>query len=76
MNSIEPPKFEVDGPFKAAPLTGLSIAAPSISLRDYFAAEAMQGYSANPECYSSSYETLAEMAYKQADAMMKAREQS
>ncbi len=44
------------------------------ALRDYFASSAMQGLmSADPES-RWSYEECAKYAYKQADAMLKARE--
>ena len=42
-----------------------------MTLRDYFAAKAMQAIMANPHW---TPEGIAEAAYKQADAMMKARE--
>ena len=45
-----------------------------MSLRDYFAAKAMQGISANTECNERTFEEIAEISYKQADAMLKARE--
>ena len=44
-----------------------------MTMRDYFAAKAMQGFYSS-SYYNESYDTLSEMAYKQADAMMKARE--
>ena len=57
---------------------------PGMSLRDYFAAKAMQGYLANPwqaqeldSTGDSSREqmaTVAEISYVMADAMLKARE--
>ena len=40
-----------------------------MTLRDYFAAQAMQGMLNN----STHYESVAKYAYKMADAMMKAR---
>jgi hypothetical protein len=43
-----------------------------MTLRDYFAALAMQGMEARHA--SGTYESRAALAYKQADAMMKARE--
>jgi hypothetical protein len=44
-----------------------------MTLRDYFAAKAMQGLYASS--YSAeSYATISEMAYNQADSMLKARE--
>ena len=53
-----------------------------MTLRDYFAAKAMQGMFANPddshENYDLSYDDyvkeIARCAYKMADAMLKARE--
>jgi hypothetical protein len=46
-----------------------------MTLRDYFAAKAMQGWLANSQTsYDASYEKLAEIFYGMADAMMKARE--
>jgi hypothetical protein len=44
---------------------------PGISIRDYFAAKAMQTIAANPHW---TEEGIAEAAYKQADAMLRARE--
>ena len=49
---------------------------PGMSLRDYFAAAALQGLSAN-NCYPIANLTVSEMAvlaYRQADAMLAARE--
>ena len=46
-----------------------------MSLRDYFAAKAMQGILANPESVIQTYESGAKEAYEMADAMLKAREQ-
>lgn len=44
-----------------------------MTLRDYFAAKALQGLCANPE-YGGNNEFRANAAYSMADAMMKARE--
>jgi hypothetical protein len=44
-----------------------------MSLRDYFAAKAMQGMSANPYYDDYEFDTVAEMAYAQAEAMLDAR---
>jgi hypothetical protein len=47
-----------------------------MTLRDYFAAKAMQGYCSNQQHTSScTVELTADCAYEMADAMMKAREQ-
>jgi hypothetical protein len=43
-----------------------------LSLRDYFAAKAMQGMLAHG--FQISYDGLAEIAYKQADAMIEERD--
>jgi hypothetical protein len=47
--------------------------AVGMDLRDYFAAKALQGFAADPEIDANA-EEVARMAYKWADAMMKARE--
>jgi len=46
------------------------------SLRDHFAGLAMQGYCANPDpqTATSPQERIADWAYAQADAMLRARE--
>ena len=47
-----------------------------MTLRDYFAAKAMQGYCSNQQHTSSCTVGLtADCAYEMADAMLKAREQ-
>ena len=45
-----------------------------MSLRDYFAAKAMQGISANNKCNEMTFEDIAKLSYKQADAMLQSRE--
>ena len=44
---------------------------PGMTLRDYFAGQAMIGFASG---YELSYENIAYMAYKQADAMLEERE--
>jgi len=44
-----------------------------MSLRDYFAAKAMQGFNANHGFNERSHEFIADLAYAQADAMLAAR---
>ena len=44
-----------------------------MTLRDYFAAKAMQGWTANPLSNDSSTQDVAAWAYRQADAMLAAR---
>ena len=48
-----------------------------MTLRDYFAAKAMQGFCSLPADFESdrdSFEMTAKIAYEQADAMLKARD--
>lgn len=45
-----------------------------LEARDYIAIQAMAGLSANPELNERSWEDIADMAYKQADAMIKRSE--
>ena len=46
-----------------------------MTLRDYFAAQAMQGIVSKERSHVSWVDEYAKNAYKMADAMMKAREQ-
>ena len=46
---------------------------PGMSLRDWFAGQALAGLSANPT-YDIPVETAAKWSWEQADAMIKARE--
>lgn len=46
-----------------------------LTMRDYFAAKAMQAYLSSPRGASLPDEVIAREAYKTADAMMKAREE-
>ena len=48
--------------------------ADGISIRDYFAAAAMQGLLAYPIPSNPTSDVIAEWAYEQADAMLAARE--
>jgi hypothetical protein len=55
--------------------TGVTPYNPGMTLRDYFAAKAMQGYCSNQQHTSSCTVGLtADCAYEMADAMLKARE--
>lgn len=42
-----------------------------ITARDYIAIQAMAGLSANPELTQRGFDEIADMAYKQADEMIK-----
>lgn len=46
-----------------------------MTLRDYFAAKAMQGLQANPadEVMNMGFDAISKYAYEQADAMLEAR---
>ena len=62
-------------PHKWETTDGTTIIAKGMTLRDYFAAKAMQGWLANPKTeYETSYEKFAKVFYEMADALMKARE--
>ena len=45
-----------------------------ISVRDYIAIQAMVGLNANPEFSQRGFDDIADMAYKQADAMIERSE--
>ena len=55
----------------AFPVHGL----PGMTLRDYFAAKAMQALLSHQRTLTEFEETVARAAYEQADAMLEAREQ-
>jgi hypothetical protein len=46
-----------------------------MTLRDYFAAKAMQGLLANAECQLKPWDEVPQASYKMADVMLKAREE-
>jgi hypothetical protein len=63
-----PPAFPLSGDWSQIKDKGMS-------LRDYFAAKAMQGYCSNAEhIRSCTMQMTANSAYEVADAMLKARE--
>jgi hypothetical protein len=58
-----------------APAGVSHITEQGMTLRDYFAAKAMQGFAAMSDVDGfSSVEEMAEMSYKWADAMLKVRQ--
>ena len=64
-----PPAFPLNGDWSQIKDKGMT-------LRDYFAAKAMQGLLAADTGFTMYSAQIAEISYKQADAMMKAREQN
>ena len=60
------------GPAFPSTITDDSLHVPGMSIRDYFAAKAMQGLMASP-ADPESIEIAAEWSYKVADAMINAR---
>jgi hypothetical protein len=51
-------------------------ACAGMTLRDYFAAKAMQGICAHPDTWGNPIPQIAELSYEMADAMIRARSQS
>lgn len=70
-------KDDGDAAFPQTKLDGLLYTYAGISLRDYFAAKAMQGILANPKLPDAveSMVYAASQCYGWADAMLKARKQ-
>jgi hypothetical protein len=67
-------KKDTGGPAFARPYSGtINYAQDGMSLRDYFAAKAMQGLIWNTDLDLDTREDLAEVAYAYADAMLKVR---
>jgi len=62
------------GPAFPSTISDDSLHVGGMSLRDYFAAKAMQGLMASP-ADPESMEVAAKWSYKLADAMLKAREE-
>lgn len=56
------------------PLTGYDFGVGGMSLRDWFAGMALQGYCARPDLEKECQQGFALAAYDQADAMLAARE--
>jgi hypothetical protein len=51
----------------------LTVRMADMTLRDYFAAKAMQGFASDPDC-AGGLAGIIRMAYRWADAMMEERE--
>jgi len=56
------------------PNEAASITHEGMTLRDYFAAKAMQGICAHPDSWGLGDEGICKRSYEMADAMLKARE--
>lgn len=65
----------IDNGGTAFPITGTheQVLEIGMSLRDYFAAKAMQAWQANPTPDDTPITAVAEWSYRMADAMLKAR---
>ncbi|HDV8501656.1 TPA: hypothetical protein QIT10_003612 [Enterobacter bugandensis] len=73
-NKTGGPAFPYSGVHKGEK-ENLIVDSHGMTLRDYFAAKAMQGRLANPD-WLCSYDRTATEAYQIADAMLRAREAS
>ncbi|OMT68750.1 hypothetical protein AQ764_14325 [Burkholderia pseudomallei] len=69
------PAFPIADPFALDPRDKIEMErlASGMSLRDYFAAKAMQGICAHPNAWGLTVPQIAERAYLLADAMLRAR---
>lgn len=65
----------ITDPFGAVLPPDSSAVYPGLSVRDYFAAKAMQGFASSDEAWPAGTAGMALTAYEWADAMLKAREQ-
>ena len=63
------PAFPESHPEHPAPSSGMT-------LRDYFAGQALAGFGANPPSWTTDHAILADACYKAADAMLAARKES
>lgn len=61
-------------PYKLNDCNGHGTVYVGLNVRDYIAIQAMAGLSANSEYNNRSFEDVADMAYRQADAMIKRSE--
>jgi len=62
------------GPAFPAPAGVAHITEQGMTLRDYFAAKAMQGIILHPQGLAGLWDEAAQESYKVADAMLRARE--
>ena len=61
-------------PYKTCGDDGITTVYKGLTVRDYIAIQAMTGAIANSRSNCSSFSEIADMAYKQADAMIKRSE--
>lgn len=61
-------------PYKLNNSNGVGTVYTGLNVRDYIAIQAMTGLSANPVFKDKSYTEIADMSYKQADAMIRRSE--
>lgn len=62
-------------PYKLRDVNGAATVYTGLKVRDYIAIQAMTGLSANPQLSERGFDEIADMAYKQADEMIKRSEQ-
>lgn len=58
----------------AFPFSSYQNASEGMTLRDYFAAKAMQAFIGRPALDSNTMQSISAMSYRMADAMLEARE--
>jgi len=58
-------------PYKLYDSNGKGTVYTGLKVRDYIAIQAMTALSANPQLTDQSFDEIADMAYKQADEMIK-----
>jgi hypothetical protein len=61
-------------PYKLRDGNGSATVYKGLNVRDYIAIQAMTGLSANPELALKGFDEIADMAYNQADEMIKRSE--
>lgn len=61
-------------PFAPTDASNVSMQSSGMTLRDYFAAQALAGLLANPDRHAWKLGAFCENAYEYADAMIKARQ--
>ncbi len=62
-------------PYQVRDCTGRGTVYTGLNVRDYVAIQVMTGLCANPNTIARGFDEIADMAYKQADEMIKRSEQ-